>query len=112
MSYNRKILNTGPDEWVTRSLFEVTSPRLVESMAFTPVLGNFKQEGLKKQVVNNVLCFSSQYGASQSYAASNLVGDKYNYPSYGDFTQAFVLVGKLLSLYLILQLNNRTKTPR
>lgn len=64
-------------------------------MALTPVLGNFKQEGLKKQVVNNVLCFSSQYGASQSYAASNLVGDKYNYPSYGDFTQAFVLVGNI-----------------
>ena len=84
----------------------------MESMALTPVLGNFKQEGLKKQVVNNVLCFSSQYGASQSYAATNLVGDKYNYPSYGDFTQAFVLVGKLLNLYLILQLNNRTKTPR
>ena len=71
---------------------------------FSPVMGNFKQEALKKQVVNNVLCFSSQYGASQSYAASNLVGDKYNYPSYGDFTQAFVLVGKLLSLYLRLQL--------
>ena len=105
-------MNTGPDDRVARSLFEVTSPRLVESMAFTPVLGNFKQEGLKKQVVNNVLCFSSQYGASQSYAASNLVGDKYNYPSYGDFTQAFVLVGKLLSLYLRLQLNYRTKTPR
>ena len=48
-----------------------------------------------EQVVQKVVCFSSQYGAdqSQSYAAWNLVGESYNFPSYGDFTQAFVMVG-------------------
>lgn len=51
-----------------------------------------------KQVVNKVVCFSSQYGGehSQSYTAWNLAGNSYNFPSYGDFTQAFVLVGVAL----------------
>jgi len=50
---------------------------------------------LLRQVVNKVVCFSSQYGGeqSQSYTAWNLAGNSYNFPSYGDFTQAFVLVG-------------------
>lgn len=49
----------------------------------------------KKQFADRVVCFSSQYGGenSQSYAALNLAGNSYNFPSYGDFTQAFVLVG-------------------
>ena len=55
-----------------------------------------------EQVVQKVVCFSSQYGAdqSQSYAALNLAGESYNFPSYGDFTQAFVLVGILHELSL------------
>ena len=55
-----------------------------------------------EQVVQKVVCFSSQYGAdqSQSYAALNLAGESYNFPSYGDFTQAFVLVGILRELSL------------
>ncbi|PFX24747.1 F-box/LRR-repeat protein 4 [Stylophora pistillata] len=47
----------------------------------------------KKQVVEKVIFFSSQYGSdkSKSYTAENLAGNSYNYPNYGDFTQAFVL---------------------
>ena len=47
-----------------------------------------------KQFASSVVFFSSQYGGenSQSYGALNLAGNSYNYPSYGDFTQAFVLV--------------------
>ena len=47
-----------------------------------------------KQVVEKVVFFSSQYGSdkSKSYTAANLAGKFYNYPNYGDFTQAFVLV--------------------
>lgn len=46
-----------------------------------------------KQVVEKVVFFSSQYGSdkSKSYTAANLAGKFYNYPNYGDFTQAFVL---------------------
>ncbi len=38
--------------------------------------------------------FSSQYGCetSRGYAAENLAGDARRYPSYGDFTEAFVTV--------------------
>lgn len=51
-------------------------------------------EAETRQVVDQVVFFSSQYGAdrSQSYTAGNLAGNSYNYPNYGDFTQAFVLV--------------------
>ncbi|KAL9967950.1 hypothetical protein ACROYT_G026265 [Oculina patagonica] len=47
----------------------------------------------KKQVVKKVVSFSSQYGGegSKSYTAGNLAGEDYNFPGYGDFTQAFVL---------------------
>ena len=49
---------------------------------------------LIKQVCTHVVSFSSQYGSdlSRSYTASNLAGEELNYPSYGDFTQSFVLV--------------------
>lgn len=48
----------------------------------------------KNQVVKKVVSFSSQYGGdgSKSYTAGNLAGEVYNFPGYGDFTQAFVLV--------------------
>ena len=47
-----------------------------------------------KQFADKVVAFSSQYGAgnSRSYTAGNLAGESYNFPGYGDFTQAFVLV--------------------
>ena len=47
-----------------------------------------------KQFVKKVVSFSSQYGGdgSKSYTAGNLAGESYNFPAYGDFTQAFVLV--------------------
>lgn len=46
-----------------------------------------------KQFADKVVAFSSQYGAgnSRSYTAGNLAGESYNFPGYGDFTQAFVL---------------------
>ncbi|KAJ7382781.1 F-box and leucine-rich repeat protein 4 [Desmophyllum pertusum] len=46
-----------------------------------------------RQVADKVSSFSSQYGGdgSKSYTAGNLAGNSYNFPSYGDFTQAFVL---------------------
>jgi hypothetical protein len=49
---------------------------------------------LKRQAVSEVLDFSSQYGSDQSksYTAQNVVGEIYNYPSYGDFTQSLVFV--------------------
>lgn len=49
---------------------------------------------LKRQVVHEVLDFSSQYGSdhSRSYTVHNIVGEIYNYPSYGDFTQTLVFV--------------------
>ena len=58
----------------------------------------------KKQFADSVVCFSSQYGGerSQSYGALNLAGNSYNYPSYGDFTQAFVLVGVLTQVLWML----------
>lgn len=57
----------------------------------------------KKQFADRVVCFSSQYGGenSQSYAALNLAGNSYNFPSYGDFTQAFVLVGVATQVFWI-----------
>ena len=43
--------------------------------------------------------FSSQYGGenSRGYTAANLAGESYRYPSYGDFTEACVMVCKLAS---------------
>jgi len=43
-----------------------------------------------------VVDFSSQYGSetSISYTVSNIAGRPSTYPSYGDFTQSALLVGK------------------
>lgn len=51
----------------------------------------------RKQFADKVVAFSSQYGAgnSRSYTAGNLAGESYNFPAYGDFTQAFVLVSTI-----------------
>jgi len=50
--------------------------------------------------VQEVVDFSSQYGSetSISYTVSNIAGRSSTYPSYGDFTQTAVLVGKLFFL--------------
>ena len=47
-----------------------------------------------EQWCKGVLDFSSQYGSETniSYTISNIVGPSQLYPSYGDFTQAAVLV--------------------
>lgn len=49
---------------------------------------------LKRQEVEEVLDFSSQYGNenSISYTISNVVGEPTNYPAYGDFTRSLVFV--------------------
>jgi len=54
-------------------------------------------EAKVKQFADKVVAFSSQYGAgnSRSYTAGNLAGESFNFPSYGDFTQAFVLVSTM-----------------
>jgi len=46
--------------------------------------------------VQDVVDFSSQYGSetSISYTVSNIAGRSSTYPSYGDFTQTAVLVGR------------------
>ena len=46
-----------------------------------------------EQFVSEVLDFSSQYGsdASISYTAHNIVGKPTKFPSYGDFSQTFVM---------------------
>ena len=46
-----------------------------------------------EQFVSQVLDFSSQYGsdASISYTAHNIVGKPTKFPSYGDFSQTFVM---------------------
>ena len=46
-----------------------------------------------EQFVSEVLDFSSQYGsdASISYTAHNIVGRPTKFPSYGDFSQTFVM---------------------
>jgi len=51
-----------------------------------------------RQFAEKVVTFSSQYGAgnSRSYTAGNLAGESYNFPGYGDFTQAFVLVSTII----------------
>lgn len=47
-----------------------------------------------EQFVQNVEDFSSQYGSeiSVSYTAFNLRGPPSNFPDYGDYPQAFVMV--------------------
>ena len=52
--------------------------------------------------VQEVVDFSSQYGSetSISYTVSNIAGRSSTYPSYGDFTQTAVLVGKHFSYNL------------
>merc|ERR1719158_2587882 len=46
-----------------------------------------------EQFVSEVLDFSSQYGSdsSISYTAHNIVGRPSKFPSYGDFSQTFVM---------------------
>lgn len=64
----------------------------------------FKDEGVEdekksdiviiEQFVQHVEDFSSQYGSeiSVSYTAFNLRGPPSNFPDYGDYPQAFVMV--------------------
>ena len=46
-----------------------------------------------EQFVNEVMDFSSQYGSDESisYTAHNIVGKPTKFPSYGDFSQTFVM---------------------
>ena len=52
------------------------------------------KNGIIKLVPEKVTRFSSQYGSevSHSYTATNLAGEPHKYPSYGDFTEACVMV--------------------
>ena len=55
------------------------------------------EDGKLFQFAREVINFSSQYGRAaaqqgSSYVAANLVGPPRLYPSYGDFTEAFLLV--------------------
>lgn len=47
-----------------------------------------------KMSAESVHRFSSQYGGetSRGYVAGNLAGNAHNYPKYGDFTDACVMV--------------------
>lgn len=53
-----------------------------------------KDSQIIEQFVQNVEDFSSQYGSeiSVSYTAFNLRGPPSNFPDYGDYPQAFVMV--------------------
>lgn len=53
-----------------------------------------KEPLIIEQFVQNVEDFSSQYGSeiSVSYTAFNLRGPPSNFPDYGDYPQAFVMV--------------------
>lgn len=53
-----------------------------------------EEPALARMCVERVYKFSSQYGgeSSRGYTASNLSGESCKYPSYGDFSEAFVLV--------------------
>lgn len=53
-----------------------------------------KEPQILEQFVHNVEDFSSQYGSeiSVSYTAFNLRGPPSNFPDYGDYPQAFVMV--------------------
>lgn len=54
------------------------------------------EELVLEQFVQSVDDFSSQYGSeiSVSYTAFNLRGPPSNFPDYGDYPQAFVMVSK------------------
>lgn len=60
-------------------------------------------EHLIEQFVQSVDDFSSQYGSeiSVSYTAFNLRGPPSNFPDYGDYPQAFVMVSQILELLLL-----------
>ena len=47
-----------------------------------------------KMSAESIHRFSSQYGGenSRGYVAKNLAGNAHNYPKYGDFTDACVMV--------------------
>lgn len=53
-----------------------------------------KEQQIIEQFVHHVEDFSSQYGSeiSVSYTAFNLRGPPSNFPDYGDYPQAFVMV--------------------
>lgn len=55
-----------------------------------------KEPQIIEQFVQNVEDFSSQYGSeiSVSYTAFNLRGPPSNFPDYGDYPQAFVMVSE------------------
>lgn len=55
------------------------------------------EQQIVEQFVQNVEDFSSQYGSeiSVSYTAFNLRGPPSNFPDYGDYPQAFVMVNLL-----------------
>lgn len=69
---------------------------------FSMIEHNFKEgcDGSEpveiKQFVQDVVDFSSQYGSdiSISYTAYNITGKPSNFPDYGDFPQAFVMVSE------------------
>ena len=54
-----------------------------------------EQLGTDGQWATTVVNFSSQYGThgTGSYTAANIAGPPGIYPKYGDFVEAFVLVG-------------------
>lgn len=59
-----------------------------------------EEEQVLEQFVQSVDDFSSQYGSeiSVSYTAFNLRGPPSNFPDYGDYPQAFVMVRDLSEL--------------
>lgn len=58
------------------------------------IMEDYKDTQIIEQFVQNVEDFSSQYGSeiSVSYTAFNLRGPPSNFPDYGDYPQAFVMV--------------------
>lgn len=61
-----------------------------------------KDHLILEQFVHNVEDFSSQYGSeiSVSYTAFNLRGPPSNFPDYGDYPQAFVMV-KVIATFVL-----------
>jgi F-box/leucine-rich repeat protein 4 len=55
-----------------------------------------------EQFVQDVIGFSSQYGSdvSISYTAYNITGKPSKFPDYGDYPQAFVMVGYRLTVHV------------
>lgn len=61
-----------------------------------PFLEEYREPvGSDGQWATTVVNFSSQYGTHDtgSYTAANIAGPPAIYPKYGDFVEAFVLVG-------------------